>query len=343
MRKSRRKALVAIGVGLLLLGSVFYIAFGDAVWFWSDNQTNNSSIEKRKVVFISKSTDSAFWQSAYAGANAASAEYNLNLTCEGPGSEEDFEMQNHMIDAAIEEDVDAIIFSAIDFEANADAINRAAEKGIKIVIVDSPVNSAQVMCYIGTDNYGAGCVAGEEALKNPARTLRIGIVNFDKNTQNGQMRENGFRDTVEKDERTEIVSSINVKSTVEDAKQGTIDMLNQYPHINVLVTFNEWTSLGVGYAVEEMGLGSDTQLIAFDSNVKSVGMLENGDVDALIVQNPYAIGYLGVEKACALLNGQKLDKTEIETSSILVTRENMYDDKSQRALFAFGKGEDQIV
>ena len=86
--------------------------------------------------------DSSFWQSAYAGAGAASAEYNLDLVCEGPDGdgEEDYEAQNEMIDRAIREQVDALLFSAIDFEKNAEAIDRAAKAGIRIVVVDSPVN-----------------------------------------------------------------------------------------------------------------------------------------------------------------------------------------------------------
>ena len=58
-----------------------------------------------------------------------------------------------MIDRAIREQVDALLFSAIDFEKNAEAIDRAAKAGIRIVVVDSPVNSEAVECYIGTDNY----------------------------------------------------------------------------------------------------------------------------------------------------------------------------------------------
>ena len=87
--------------------------------------------------------------------------------------------------------------------------------------------------------------------------------------------------------------------------------------------------------VEALGAGERTQVVAFDSNVKSIGMLEKGNVDALIVQNPYAMGYLGIEQINTLLNGQKPEKKETATSSILVTRENMYDDKSQKALFSF--------
>ena len=317
MRKSRRKPFIAIGAGVILLAILFFVLTGNGLLEGKEGSTN-SVIEKKKVVFLTKSMDSSFWQSAYAG-----------------DGEEDYEAQNEMIDRAIREQVDALLFSAIDFEKNAEAIDRAAKAGIRIVVVDSPVNSEAVECYIGTNNYEAGCMAGEEVLGNPAENLNIGIVNFDKSTENGQLREKGFRDTVLNDDRVNITASINVKSTITDAREGTERMLLDNPQINVIVTFNEWTTLGVGDAVEALGAGERTQVVAFDSNVKSIGMLEKGNVDALIVQNPYAMGYLGIEQINTLLNGQKPEKKETATSSILVTRENMYDDKSQKALFSF--------
>ena len=56
-------------------------------------------------------------------------------------------------------------------------------------------------------------------------------------------------------------------------------MLKKHPKINVIVTFNEWTTLGVGYAIQELGLKDNVRVVAFDSNVVSVGMLETGEVD----------------------------------------------------------------
>jgi len=242
-----------------------------------------------------------------------------------------------MIESAVEDDADAIVFSAVDFEANAQAVDRAAEDGVKIVAIDSEVNSEAVECYIGTDNYEAGCLAGEAALACGDPELNIGIVNFDKNSENGQTREAGFRDTVSEDSRAVITDAINVNSTTEAAKQGTLDMIRRNPQINVIVTFNEWTSLGVGYAIQEQGLEDEIHVVAFDSNVVSVGMLETGEVDALIVQNPYAMGYLGVENAYNLINGLPVEKEEIDTSLLIVTKENMYDEESQRLLFSFDK------
>ena len=291
--------------------------------------------KKMYVEVITKSTTSAYWKTTFAGANAAGTEYNLELSFDGPSNEEDYERQNQMIRDAIDRGVDAIVFSAIDYNANAEAINAAVEKGIKVVVIDSDVNSELVSCRISTDNYKAGQMVGEAVLSGTEPSLQVGIVNFDKNSENGQQREKGFRDYVANNERVNIVSSINVNSTIEEAKAATIQMLKENPQINIVVTLNEWTSLGVGYAVQELKLKDKTRVVAFDSNVVSVGMLETGEVDALIVQNPYAMGYLGVEYAWMLLKGEKVKETHIDTTTTLITRENMYNPENQKVLFPF--------
>lgn len=290
---------------------------------------------KHYVAVITKSTTSAYWKSAFAGANAAGTEYNLDLTLEGPENEEDYETQNEMIEHAVKNGAEVIVLSAVDYNANASAVENAARAGVKIVVIDSDVNSNEVSCRISTDNYQAGCMVGEAVLRDSKEAIYVGIVNFDKNSANGQQREAGFREEVKEDSRVTIIDAINVASNIKDAAESTRNMLRQHPQINVIVTFNEWTSLGVGYAVRDLRLADQTQVIAFDSNVVSVGMLETGEVDALIVQNPYAMGYLGIECAYNLMNGNPLEETNINTTTTLVTRENMFDSDCQRVLFAF--------
>lgn len=204
-----------------------------------------------------------------------------------------------------------------------------------MVIIDSDVNSSAVGCRIGTDNYQAGRMAARAVLDVDEPVRYVGIVNYDKNSANGQQREAGFRDEIEASRETTIIDAINVLSTIEDAKEGTERMLEMHPQIDAIVTFNEWTSLGVGYAIQELGAGDRTRVVAFDSNVVSVGMLETGEVDALIVQNPYAMGYLGIECAYNLIHGLPLENVEVDTETTLVTRDNMYDPDCQRVLFSF--------
>lgn len=335
MKRSNKSIIIIYAAALLLLFTA--LMKGDGRTGRMD--VESGSVKKNKVYLISKSTESAFWKSVFSGASAAGTAYNMDLVFEGPENEEDYETQNKMIRDAVEDGADAIIFSAVDYDANAEAIDEAAGKNVKIVVIDSDVNSDKVLCRIGTDNYNAGSMAGRAALESKEKKLNIGIVNFDKKTQNGQEREAGFRDIVLKDDRVTIADTINVNSTIEEAKQGTEQLLDQHPEINLIVTFNEWTSLGVGHAISERGLADDVSVVAFDNNVVSVGMLETGEVDALIVQNPYAMGYLGMETAYQVLNGTTLEKDRIDTETLMVNRENMYHDDCQRILFAFEQSE----
>ena len=292
--------------------------------------------EQHAVALIAKSTETEFWLSVFAGAEAAATEYNLKLTITGPKTEEDYEAQNRMVADAVEAGTQAIVFSAIDYENNASAIDDAAKQGTKIVAIDSSVDSQMVSTYIGTDNYAAGQMAAQAALDRVTGPLRVGIVNYDVSSANGQEREEGARDLLSDSGRSEIVSVINTLAEAGHAREDTISLLRAHPEINVLLAFNEPTSVGAAQAVEELGLSEAVFLVGFDSNVATVEGLQTGSVDALIVQNPYAMGYLGVESAYQLLSGQGagLEPT-VDTATQIVNRGNLFSLDSQKALFAF--------
>ncbi len=150
--------------------------------------------QRHSVALVVKSTQSEFFRSVFAGAEAAAAEYNLELSIAGPETEEDYETQNRLIAEAVRAGAEAIVFSAIDQEENAAAIDAAAQAGLQIVTIDSSVDSDQVSTYIGTDNYAAGQMAADAALDRVSGPLYVGVVNYDVSTANGQERERGAFD-----------------------------------------------------------------------------------------------------------------------------------------------------
>lgn len=320
MRKGRKR--ICLLAGLVL---VFFVC----------GCTQGGESRKPYVAVITKSTSSAFWKTVYAGAAAAATEYNLSLTLTGPEREEDYERQNQLVREAMDNGAEVVVFSAVDYNANSQVINEAAQRGIKIVVIDSDVNSDQVSCRIGTDNVEAGRQAAQAALYTDEEELYVGIVNYDVNSANGQQREQGFREIMEENPRVKEITTINVVSTTEDAREGTRELIAENPQINVIVTFNEWTSLGVGWAIRDLEVKDAIHVVAFDSNTVSVGMLETGEVDALIVQNPYAMGYLGVEAASILASGNNVQESDVDTSVKIVTRENMFEPECQKMLFFF--------
>ena len=291
---------------------------------------------RRSVALIAKSTDSEFFLSVFAGARAAATEYNLDLTIAGPGTEEDYETQNRMIGEAVEAGADVIVFSAIDYEKNAAAIDAAAAAGVQIVSIDSGVGSDQGSTYIGTDNYAAGRMAARAALERVEGPLRVGIVNYNEGTANGQERVRGATDALVESGRAQIADVVTTLVDVPRAQTDTVALLLAHPEINVLMAFNEPTSVGVSRAVQVLGRPDDIFFVGFDSNVVTIDGLQEGWVDALIVQNPYAMGYLGVESAYKLLAGQSGGlEPVVDTSTQIVDRKNLFTTDGQKALFAF--------
>ena len=322
-----KNAKLRISAMLLLLAALLLSACGHT----------EGRAAQYKIYLITKSTSTEFWRSVFAGANAARAEYNVNLVIRGPDTEENYAGQNMYIQEAIRNHADAIVFSAISYTENAAAIDEAAEAGIKIVVIDSDVNSSRVSARIGTDNIQAGRITAAAALDTDEQHLSVGIVNFAQFSRNGEEREIGLREQLEKDPRVEEICTVNSLTDHDAARESATELLREYPEINILIGLNEPLGVGVAEASEELKLKDRVRVISFDSNIRCIELLRHGDVSALIVQNPYAMGYLGVETAWKILEGQSFRPDQlIDTATSIITQENMFSVEGQKALFSFG-------
>ena len=322
-----KNAKLRISAMLLLLAALLLSACGHT----------EGRASQYKIYLITKSTSTEFWRSVFAGANAARAEYNVNLVIRGPDTEENYAGQNMYIQEAIRNHADAIVFSAISYTENAAAIDEAAEAGIKIVVIDSDVNSSRVSARIGTDNIQAGRITAAAALDTEEQHLSVGIVNFAQFSRNGEEREIGLREQLEKDPRVEEICTVNSLTDHDAARESATALLREHPEINILIGLNEPLGVGVAEASEELRLKDRVRVISFDSNIRCIELLRRGDVSALIVQNPYAMGYLGVETAWKILEGQSFRPDQlIDTATSIITQENMFSVEGQKALFSFG-------
>jgi ribose transport system substrate-binding protein len=132
----------------------------------------------------------------------------------------------------------------------------------------------------------------------------------------------------------QVLEVRNALSTIDSSEQATKELIKKYPEMDAIVTFNEWTTLGVGQAITDMGLGGKIKVVGFDNNIASIKEMEDGVVTALIVQNPYSMGYLGVEYALQSIKGNVTPQT-IDTGTVIITKDNMFDPQNQKLLFPF--------
>ena len=71
-----------------------------------------------------------------------------------------------------------------------------------------------------------------------------------------------------------------------------------------------------------MGKKDMVMLVGFDKSQDTIRALENGTLKATVVQNPYKMGFDGVQMAFDILNGKKVERL-IDTGVNVVTLENI--------------------
>lgn len=291
--------------------------------------------KKQSIMLIAKSSESNFWKTVFKGARAAANEYNINLIIQSPQSEDDYLTQNRLINWGVENKMDSIVFSACDYDRSVASAEKAIDAGIAVISVDSPINSERVSLHIGTDNFAAGAQVGKQLARLTGGLGIVGVINCEEIGAVGMQREAGLKAELKKYPNMRVEDIRYTMSNIEDPKQNTIEMLAEHPGINAIATFNEWTTLGVGAALTELEAAPESYaVVGFDTNVISIGQLEDGILDGLIVQNPFAMGYLGVQQA---IEHKKNTKQEpfLDTGTAVITAENMYNPENQKLLFPF--------
>ncbi|MFI3166634.1 MAG: substrate-binding domain-containing protein [Bacillota bacterium] len=295
--------------------------------------SQSSGNDTTKVMFIPKSQELSFWEITIEGFNTAIAEYNAEGEVRSTDNEEDVEGQIAIVRSAIEEGFDAIVISAISYEELASVVDEASSAGLEVVVIDSDVNSESVKARISTDNYVAGFLMGEEMASQLGYKGTVATLEFDTETQNGLDRTNGFLDAIAQYPNMNVIRK-EVLSNTYISKLATLDLLYVYPEIEGMVSMNELITVGLGEGVEESGR-TDICCIGFDNNAIVVDYIEKGIFHGTIVQNQFAMGYLGAETAIKLVTGEEKNPSDVDTGATLVTKDNMYDSEIQSLLFPF--------
>ena len=68
--------------------------------------------------------------------------------------------------------------------------------------------------------------------------------------------------------------------------------------------------------------------------IEEIQLLEEGIFDAIVIQKPFNMGYLGIETAVRAARGRDVE-TYVDSGSELITKENMYSEENQKLLFPF--------
>lgn len=284
---------------------------------------------RKLLAVIPKGTANMWWDTVRLGALAAATAGQADMIWTGPEMETDREKQIQAVDDMLVKKVDAIVLGPNDFTALARSVGEIKAHKLPCIIIDSPVDSDQYDAFAGTDNYRGGADAARRLGAVLNGRGNIILTHFVQNSASTEERARGFKETLQKEfPNMKLVAEQYTLGTVEDARQKTTDMLTKVGQVDGMFAVNHPASVGAYKALQTSGRCGQIKYVGFDSDPVLLEGIERGEVEALIVQNPYEIGYKGVELALAMLRGETLEKT-YNVPSMVVDKSNLAEKKEK--------------
>jgi ribose transport system substrate-binding protein len=283
--------------------------------------------EMIEIAMVVKSVNSEFWQSMLAGGEQFDDENeNVNVTPYGPDSETDIEGAITILENVVTSGPDAIVVASQSGEGAVPVVDDAMSKGIPVVTTDTIIPT-DVVCHLATDNKAGGKTSADamvEALdangiEKSGTIVIMHVVVCDTDTLRGE----GF------DERmTEIAPDINIVHSayaddqVDKAMTITEESITAYDDLIGIFGIDYNIGEGIALAIEQAGLQDEIMIIAFDDSEAEIEALKKGVIKALIVQDPYKMGYEGCGIAIKALNGEDVPEY-VDTGVKVVKKEDV--------------------
>jgi ribose transport system substrate-binding protein len=279
-----------------------------------------NSKTKHVIVVIPKGTTHIYWQSVKAGADAAGKEFDYDIQWNGPERETDRERQIQIIEDFIVQKVDGVVLAPLDKDALVPSVEKLDSLKIPCAIIDSGIATDKYVTFAATDNYHGGVLAAERMGKILDGKGNVIVLKYVAGSASTTERENGFIETIQKEfPGIKIVDSKYGQDTVETALQAAEDMLTRNKDVQGFYACNAPTTVAALQALQSQNR-PEIKMVGFDAEKALIEGLKAGQIDALIVQNPYKMGYEGVKAVVMSIQGKPVEK-KIDTGVAVVTKD----------------------
>jgi ribose transport system substrate-binding protein len=284
-----------------------------------------------RIAVIPKGTTHVFWKSVHAGALQAARELSaagtpVEIQWKGALLESNREEQINVVSDFVAQGIDGIVLAPLDSTALVPSVEDAKASGIPTVIFDSGLaDETSIVSYVATDNYNGGRLAAREIGRRLNGKGNVILLRYNVGSESTEQREQGFLDTVKKEFPGIVMLSDDQYSgtTALSAQNKALELCNQFgDRLDGFFAVCEPDTMGVLAALEQEGLAGKVVFVGFDPSPHLIDALRAKKIHGLVLQDPVAMGYLGVKSLVDHLQGKPVER-RINTGEVMATPENM--------------------
>ena len=282
------------------------------------------------IAVIPQGSLQRYWQAIHAGAlkaqsDLAGQESSVQILWKAPVREDDREEQARIVEGFVRQGVQGIILAPFDSRALVKPVEAAAAACVPTVVVDSALETSQIVSFIATDNRKGGVLAADRMGEVLAGTGRVLLLRYQEGSASTEEREKGFSQRLRQAYPNIhlIVSGDYAGATRDSARKIGDALLAQHgSDLRGIFTPNESTTAGMLLALNSAHKAGKITLVGFDTSDVYVDSLRHKQLHGLVVQDPFRMGELGVKTMADHLAGKSVPK-RVDTGATMVTPENM--------------------
>jgi len=301
-----------------------------------DALRSDKSPSVKRIAVVPRETSSAYWQKLRQGAAEAAKEEGFEILWQGPAVEADPDSQMRIVKDVIAQKADGILISPKNRGILTPLVEQAVARKVPCLIVDSDIDASKYAAFTGPDNDKGGVLAARRFGLTLEGAGKIVIIEWPNGSIVTDARVSAFRDTLAREfPEIEIAGTARPDApTLEEAISVIESLLATHLDARGLFACNATTTAAALETLRNTEhMYRDIRLVGFDAWPLLIAALETGEIDSLIVRNPYKMGFEGIKTIAAILRGENVPQ-ELDPCLELVTAERLGEPEIQTLLSA---------
>ena len=279
-----------------------------------------------RLAVVPKAVGFDFWEQVRIGAQCAAkkSKGDVSVQWDGVTAETDVNGQVNLLQNFITQGVDGLVYAATDAKVLNQVTKQALDQGLTVVNIDSGTDpQPKKVPVVATDNVAAAERATELMAKKLGKQGgKVAFIPFQPGTATNDTRAKGFKNVMKKNPQLKLVAEQSSQSDYNTALRVTNDILTAHPDLNAIYAANEPGVLGAAEAVRQAGKAGKITIVGWDTAPDEIKGVKQGVITALVAQNPFRMGYDGVNLAVKGLRGGGSLKN-VDTGAALITKDNV--------------------
>ncbi|KLV26634.1 sugar ABC transporter substrate-binding protein [Niallia circulans] len=275
----------------------------------------SGSGEDGSVAVVLKTLSSPYWKYVEAGAKAAGKDLGVDVTIVGPASESQIMEQVNMIEDSLNQGIGALVVSPTQPDTVVPVLEQA---NVPVLFIDTDADFSGKTSFIGTDNLTAGKEGGKLLASFLKKGDEVALLGGALGNTAMDQRIKGAKESLEEAGMV-IVAEQPADSDKTKANSVVENILQNNPNIKGIFSANDDMAIGALRATESKGI--KLPIIGTDGTAEAIQSIIDGDLAGSIAQNPYEMGYKGVENAVKAMKGEKVE-SRIDSGIDIITSDN---------------------